>query len=144
MQQIHADGSVRHAEKRRNGSCQFANGIARISLDAYENVVPKSYRNINKQTCVAAVVAHITSPNSTNVSEGAGVKCSNNLQVMGLGVGTKFLSDAILREEQLRGTIVADGDGGKCLWFFEVSSLRRQSRTDMCCLFQVNVCKVTR
>ena len=96
MQQVHADGSVRHAEKRRNGSCQFANGIARISLDAYENVVPKSYRNINKQTCVAAVVAQ---------REG-------ELQVMGLGVGTKFLSDAILREEQqLRGTIAADGDG---------------------------------
>ena len=95
MQQIHADGSVRHAEKRRNGSCQFANGIARISLDAYENVVPKSYRNVNKQTCVAAVVAQ---------REG-------ELQVMGLGVGTKLLSDAILREEQLRGTIAADGDG---------------------------------
>ena len=107
QQQIHAEGSVRHAEKRRRGTCQFANRIARASLDAYERSVPRSYREANKQTCVAAIVAHfhhnIQSGSADNGDSNDEVGCSSNnshLQVMGLGVGTKFLPDAIIREEQ--------------------------------------------
>lgn len=98
MQQVHAEGSVRHAEKRRAGTCQFANRVARVSLDAYERAVPESYRDANKQTCVAAIVAHFARPLS---SDGGCMSSNNdNLQVIGLGVGTKFLTDATLREEQ--------------------------------------------
>ena len=107
LHQVHASGSVRHAEKRRIGTCLFANRIARTALDAYDAVVPLDYRNANKsQTCVAAVVAHISAADN----EGGGSideKDQGQLQVMGLGVGTKFLSDCILREEELNS-------GGEC------------------------------
>lgn len=108
MQQIHAEGSVRHAEKRRSGTCQFSNRIARISLDAYKCSVPQSYRDANNQTCIAAIVAHFP-PGSTiqktdkyGCNDG-GVNHNSHLQVMGLGVGTKFLPDATIREEQQLG-----------------------------------------
>ena len=123
MQQIHAEGSVRHAEKRRRGTCQFANRIARASLDAYEHSVPQSYRDANKQTCVAAIVAHFhnhTTDASTKKACDNDGDCNDakdgsnpNLQVMGLGVGTKFLPDAILQEEQQLGKDDADGSYGK-------------------------------
>jgi len=91
--QIHAPGSVRHAEKRRIGTCKFANRIAQASLDAYDDVVPLEYRIENKsQTCVAAVVAHFSTV--------GGDEDQGKLQVMGLGVGTKFLPDSVLREEE--------------------------------------------
>ena len=120
QQQTHAKGSVRHAEKRRNGTCQFANRIARKSLDIYEKTVSKSYRDVNKQTCVASIVAHFRNDNddglttsssqsnaakSTSINEEIRTDISNdNLQVMGLGVGTKFLSHDILCKEQLLST----------------------------------------
>ena len=110
QQQIHADGSLRHAEKRRIGTCQFANRIARISLDAYESCVPQSYRDCHKQTCVAAIVAHYNNQNDdSNADNDDGAtsgattlsnRTHSNLQVIGLGVGTKFLPDAAIREEE--------------------------------------------
>jgi len=81
----HAPGSVRHAEKRRTGSCGFADRIARVSLDAYRSCVPQSFQE-HQKTCVATVVAHFSS--------------DDILQVMGLGAGTKFLPEALLREEE--------------------------------------------
>lgn len=111
-EQIHANGSVRHAEKRRAGTCEFANRIARISLDAFRSSVPQSYRDVHKQTCVAAIVAHFKdkdiekeggvsgSSSITATLEKVEEKGMGQLQVMGLGVGTKFLSDDILRAEQ--------------------------------------------
>ena len=114
QQQTHTKGSVRHAEKRRNGTCQFANRIARKSLDIYEQTVSKSYRDTNKQTCVASIVAHfrnvdgLTTSSSQNIANSineSGADISNdNLQVMGLGVGTKFLSHDVLYKEQLLGS----------------------------------------
>ncbi|KAL7544645.1 hypothetical protein ACHAWF_008020 [Thalassiosira exigua] len=113
MQQTHAEGSVRHAEKRRRGTCEFANRIARASLEAYDRSVPRSYREASKQTCVAAIVARFLgaagpgSDGSCGDGEGGnrgGVGGRSHLQVMGLGVGTKFLSHAVIREEQL-GTL---------------------------------------
>eukprot|EP00985_Skeletonema_marinoi_P022018 scaffold13788_cov74-Skeletonema_marinoi.AAC.2 len=89
MEQVHAKNAVRHAEKRRIGTCQFANRIATVSLDAYKSVVPKSHRDAMKQTCVAAIVAHYSN------------KCGNqSLRVLGLGVGTKFVSHDVITEEQ--------------------------------------------
>jgi len=116
QQQTHTKGSVRHAEKRRNGTCQFANRIARKSLDIYEQTVSKSYRDVNKQTCVASIVARFhndndnglissSSQNIANSINESGADISNdNLQVMGLGVGTKFLSHDVLYKEQLLGS----------------------------------------
>ena len=104
QQQIHTKGSVRHAEKRRNGTCQFANRIARKSLDIYEQTVSKSYRDVNKQTCVASIVAHFRNDNVDDSSDDNISSNYDNLQVMGLGVGTKFLSNDILCKEQLLGT----------------------------------------
>ncbi|KAL7525962.1 hypothetical protein ACHAXR_001240, partial [Thalassiosira sp. AJA248-18] len=115
MMQQHAEGSVRHAEKRRAGTCQFANRIARTSLDAYERSVPHSYREANKQTCVAAIVAHLRGDDSQETANNAndqGGDSNSRLQVIGLGVGTKFLPDAIIREEQL-GTSEEDDGYGK-------------------------------
>ena len=101
QQQIHARGSVRHTEKRRRGTCEFANRVARASLDAYERAVPESYRKANRQTCVAAIVAHIQSNNNCDESvDPAPRTVSDNLFVLGLGVGTKFLTHSMLVQEQ--------------------------------------------
>lgn len=96
-QQAHASGAVRHAEKRRIGSCQFANRVATVSLDAYKSSVPESYRGANKQTCVAAIVAHYSIKNLSSNGERSNV---GKLKVIGLGVGTKFLSDDAIKNEQ--------------------------------------------
>ena len=124
MQHIHAEGSVRHAEKRRNGTCQFANRIARASLDVYGRTVPQSYREASKQTCVAAIVAQFrnhhecTTQPAGDHDGNTGADCNSYLQVMGLGVGTKFLPDATLREERILGTATGigrdNGNGADC------------------------------
>lgn len=90
----HVPGSVRHAEKRRSSTCRFADAIATVSVDAYRACVSESFRERQKQTCMATIVAHFAS--------------DGHLQVMGLGVGTKFLTESILREEE-RG----DGSGSR-------------------------------
>jgi hypothetical protein len=126
-------GSVRHAEKRRPGSCPLANRIARASLGAYDRAVPASYRDSHRSgTCVAAIVAHFRRANEEDDDDGgaAGMEAEEDggggggggtaaddrpsrrrrggrLQVMGLGVGTKFLPRAILREEEGEG----EGEG---------------------------------
>jgi len=92
----HVPGSVRHAEKRRPSTCRFADAIATVSVDAYRACVSESFRERQKQTCMATIVAHFAS--------------DGHLQVMGLGVGTKFLTESILREEE-RG----DGRVGRSL-----------------------------
>lgn len=101
MEQVHAKDAVRHAEKRRIGTCEFANRVATVSLDAYRSAVPKSHRDAMKQTCVAAIVAHYS--NKCNHLEGVknGV---GKLRVLGLGVGTKFISHDVLFEEQKNET----------------------------------------
>ena len=100
QQQFHASGSVRHAEKRRIGTCLFANRIARTSLDAYDAVIPLDFRKENKsQTCVAAVVAYFSAVGKEE-GDPSNVIDQGHLQVMGLGVGTKFIPDCILRQEE--------------------------------------------
>lgn len=117
QQQTHAAGSLRHAEKRRGGTCRFANRVARASLDAYARSVPPSHRERSKhQTCVAAVVACFRRSPGGDARGGeagdadadadgdadGGNDGRSRLQVMGLGAGTKFLPDAVLREEERR------------------------------------------
>lgn len=110
-QQMHKKGSVRHAEKRRTGTCLFADRIAKVSIQAFHDRVPADWRGKNKQVCLATIVAHFSkavnsnvevetkpvddeSNNSSNFKE-----CSGQLQVLGLGVGTKFLSEEIIFSE---------------------------------------------
>lgn len=98
MEQVHAKNAVRHAEKRRIGTCEFANRIATVSLDAYKLTVPKSHRDVMKQTCVAAIVAHYSSKCSQ--SEANNKMSVGKLRVLGLGVGTKFVTHDVLMKEQ--------------------------------------------
>jgi hypothetical protein len=76
-------------------------------LQEYECSVPKSYREVHKQTCVAAIVACFQSEITKN-EEGDDISKDNPenntldfLQVMGLGVGTKFLSATTLQEQNI-------------------------------------------
>lgn len=91
QQQYHKSGSVRHAEKRRIGTCPFADRVARISIQTYHERVPETWREENKQVCLATIVAHI--------KRSSDEECRGHFQVLGMGVGTKFLSEKILREE---------------------------------------------
>eukprot|EP00980_Cylindrotheca_fusiformis_P001970 scaffold443_cov125-Cylindrotheca_fusiformis.AAC.19 len=75
---------VRYAEKRRNASCLFANRVAQVSVDHF-NQIPEDERP--SKTCMATIVA----------------KCGNELRVLSMGVGTKFLSESSLQEEANSG-----------------------------------------
>ena len=86
MQQNHKSGSVRHAEKRRTGTCQFADRVALVSIQAFNEHIPKKWRDENKQVCLATIVAHFRA----NEDE------EGKLLVLGLGVGTKYVSDEII------------------------------------------------
>jgi hypothetical protein len=79
--------AIRHAEKRRTSTCPFADRIASLSIEQYHKVVPTELRP--SHTCLATIVAYCAS-NST-------------LRVLGLGVGTKFLSEEFLSDESLSG-----------------------------------------
>lgn len=93
----HVPGSVRHAEKRRTSTCGFADRIAQLSLDTYRSSVPQSFQEQQKQTCVATIVAHFGT--------------DGHLQGMGLGAGTKFLTEKALREEESSVVGGAVGEG---------------------------------
>ena len=114
LKQHHKQGSVRHVEKRRVSTCLFADRIARASLEAYHMYVPQSFRDEQRQTVVAALIAFFhprsdsdeqLQPNTkimTMEDDGKASFFDDNggyLQVMGLGVGTKFLQEEILENE---------------------------------------------
>ena len=71
---------VRLAEKRRSATCPFADRVAQVSVDLFHQL-PEEDRP--EKTCVATIVAHQ----------------DGNLRVLGMGVGTKFLPETILKEE---------------------------------------------
>ena len=77
--------AIRHAEKRRTATCTFADRVAQCSIDHYRNIVPKDQRP--SQTCLATIVAHEK------------VDGKSTIHILGLGVGTKFLSESCLRKE---------------------------------------------
>jgi len=86
--QHHSKGerAIRHAEKRRTGTCAFADRVARASIEKYCDTIPSSFREVQKQTCIATVVAYF--------------KDTDTLIVLALGVGTKFLPVTMLQQDQ--------------------------------------------
>lgn len=80
----HMAGAIRHAEKRRTGTCAFADRVANVSLDCYRCNIPQVYRDTQRQTCIATIVAYFSN--------------KDVLQVLSLGVGTKFLKHNLLIE----------------------------------------------
>ena len=112
----HAPGSVRHAEKRRTGTCRFADRIAQTSLGAYRSCVPQSFQQ--QHTCVATIVAHFAS--------------DGHLQVMGLGVGTKFLTESVLRADESNGPEAAGGYGCRVRDCHAEVLARRAFRRQLC------------
>lgn len=86
---------VRHVEKRRTGTCKFADRVAKLSLEHFRAVVPSEFRARQPQTCVATIVAHVR---TRDVSpSGDPGELIDELVVVALGVGTKFLTEATLR-----------------------------------------------
>ena len=99
--QRHKEGSVRFAEKRRTSTCQFADRVATTALEAYRRVVPQAHRDRQKHECVAAILAHFPSPDEPSAKDADdSQQMGGTLRVIGLGAGTKFLSESILREEE--------------------------------------------
>jgi hypothetical protein len=86
--QVHKEGSVRHAEKRRTSTCIFADRVAQTSIQAFRTQVPKDWVRENKQICLASFVAHFNDRND-----------DDNLKVLAFGVGTKFLAEEELKSE---------------------------------------------
>ena len=97
--QRHKEGSFRYAEKRRTGTCRFADRVASTALEEYRRVVPQCHRDKQKHECVAAILAHFPSSAKDDGEAGASQNSDGILQVIGLGVGTKFLPESILRKE---------------------------------------------
>jgi Adenosine-deaminase (editase) domain len=89
---------VRHVEKRRTGTCKFADRVAKLSLEHFRAVVPLQYRRSQPQTCVATIVAHVQKRNATASPPSKDPdEIVDKLAVVALGVGTKFLTEATLR-----------------------------------------------
>ncbi|CAB9525304.1 stranded RNA-specific editase B2 [Seminavis robusta] len=86
--------SVRHAEKRRTSTCRFADRIAQFCVQHFKQHIPSSFREEQKQTCLAAIVAFVEG--NDNNSEELDNGC---IYMLGMGVGTKFLPNELLDEE---------------------------------------------
>lgn len=90
--------AVRHAEKRRRSSCRFADRIAEFCVGHYKQHIPSSFREVQKQTCIAGVVALVQPPQQQDEDEDS-KKGISQLYMLGFGVGTKFLSRDLLEQE---------------------------------------------
>ena len=73
---------IRHIEKRRISTCTFADRIAEAALEVYRATID----NEPHPTCIAAILLY----DSTN----------DELRVVALGVGTKFLAERVLQNER--------------------------------------------
>jgi hypothetical protein len=80
----HGAGAVRHAEKRRVGTCAFADRMAQVSLACFRTRIPQEFREAQPQTCVSSILAY--------------VEDTDQLEVLALGVGTKFLKHKLVVE----------------------------------------------
>lgn len=101
--------SIRHAEKRRTATCKFADRIAQISVDHYRAIISPTIRP--PQTCIATIVAHIRPTDSDST---ANKNCNdtndndnnkdgtNQLRVIAMGIGTKFLPETTIRQEEFQ------------------------------------------
>jgi double-stranded RNA-specific adenosine deaminase len=90
--------SIRHAEKRRTSTCRFADRVAKISVDHYKMTIPAEERP--SQTCVATIVIYDSNDRS--------------LRVMSMGVGTKFLSESVMQQQQQNNS-TSKGNYGRCV-----------------------------
>lgn len=98
---------VRYAEKRRTSTCSFADRIAQFCLDHYREQIPSSFRETQKQTCLAAIVALVQDNEDdalnqirlSNEKEPPSQIINSQLYMLGMGVGTKFLSNVVLKDE---------------------------------------------
>ena len=110
-----AKPAIRYVEARRIGTCSFADRIATLSIQHYRTHIPETVRtHILPQTCIATIVAafHVTKVASTSSPstqqqqqqqlepEHIGIPPVVSLQVLAMGVGTKFLSEAMLTLER--------------------------------------------
>jgi hypothetical protein len=66
---------VRRSEKRRTSTCQFADRVAKISIEHYRKYVPFAHQT---QTCMAAIVAH---------------SCEGEDSIVVLGMVSAFLTE---------------------------------------------------
>ena len=77
---------IRAAEKNRIATNDFANDIANISIQKYNNIVHNNNNNSNElnfqQTVLSTFVLRYKNPTNNQYT----------LKVVALGVGTKFLS----------------------------------------------------
>ena len=60
QQQVHHAGSVRHLEKRRIGTCRFADRVAQLSIDTYYQRIPQVWRDSNRHVYISTIVAHFS------------------------------------------------------------------------------------
>lgn len=79
--------AIRHLEKRRPSTCRFADRVARVALNEYRQRVPREQQQ--PATCIAAILIHDQQEQDYD----------RQLQVVGLGVGTKFLTNETLDNE---------------------------------------------
>jgi hypothetical protein len=75
--------AIRHAEKRRVATCRFANRVALVSIQHYQ----QQQSTTSSPTCLATVLAYHSS--------------SDTLTVLAMGVGTKFLTKSVLDQERM-------------------------------------------
>ena len=110
-----ATTAIRYVEARRIGTCAFADRIATLSIQHYQTHIDEEIRtNILPQTCIATIVAafHVTNLPLSSSSlqqkqeqEQEKEQVTNlppivDLKVLAMGVGTKFLSEQILKSER--------------------------------------------
>jgi hypothetical protein len=133
-QQNHAKGAIRHAEKRRTSTCIFADRVAKVSIQSFREHIPSKWREQNKYVCLATIVACWKDVNAKDNKDGRNEKekCADDvdidininkndisssdgceLQVIGLGVGTKFLSKDALSQENKQGEGDEVGEEGE-------------------------------
>ena len=89
--------AIRHAEKRRTSTCRFADRVAQLSVDHYNATIPIEQRP--PQTCIATILAHYRKHEDELHKDDENDGATGLLWILGMGVGTKFLSESCLREE---------------------------------------------
>ena len=111
-----AKPAIRHAEKRRSSTCLFADRVARVSIDAYRTQVLRLDKDESAAslapTCLATIVVCVSQCDDDSrcqINNSNNNVISNELFVVGLGVGTKFLSEQVLEKLQ------AADDYGDCV-----------------------------
>ena len=106
--------AIRYVEARRVGTCAFADRIATLSIQHYHQHIDERTRTqVLPQTCIATIVAvlHVAdvnlSPSSLSSLEQQQDHLQNtppivDIKLLSMGVGTKFLSEQILKSERER------------------------------------------